>query len=89
MKYLREVLKTAALTAKREDYAEVNTLPNDYDFFKYQDLVNKNLNDIASHVVIDDYINKKGMDYRFEEDPSPIDELRDRKCDNITVGRIK
>ncbi|KEI00136.1 hypothetical protein [Clostridium botulinum] len=87
--YLREILKTVRLTAKREDYTEVNTLPNDYDFFKYQNLVNKNINAVSSHVVIDDYINKKEMDYRFEESPNPIDELRDRKCDNTTVGRIK
>ena len=42
-----------------------------------------------SHIVIDEYINKFGADYRFETSPNPLKELRDRKCDNTEVGRIK
>lgn len=87
--YLREILKTAKLTAKREDYEEISKLPDDFDFFKYQNIVNRNVEDVTSHDVIDKYIKEKGMDYRFEEAPNPIEELRDRKLDNITVGRVK
>lgn len=87
--YLREILKTAKLTAKREDYEEISKLPDDFDFFKYQNIVNRNVEDVTSHDVIDKYIKEKGMDYRFEEVPNPIEELRDRKLDNITVGRVK
>lgn len=87
--YLREVLKTAKLTAQREGYNEVTNLPNNADFFNYQDKVNKDILNVTSHVVIDNYIHKKGMDYRFEESPNPIEELRSRTHDNITVGRVK
>ncbi|NEZ47496.1 hypothetical protein FDF74_09860 [Clostridium niameyense] len=88
--YIRDILtRTVNLTAKREDYAEVSSLPQDYDFFKYQDIVNKNITNVASHVVIGDHIRQYGTDYRFEESVNPIEELRDRHCDNITVGRVK
>ncbi|GAA0780175.1 hypothetical protein [Hathewaya limosa] len=87
--YLRKVLKTAKLTADKEDYTDVAKLSDNADFFKYQNIVNKNVDDVASHVVIDNYIKQKGEDYRFEESPNPIDELRDRTCDNTTVGRVK
>ena len=41
----------------------------------------------ASHVVIEKFISKYGMDYRYETDKNPIKELADRKTDNTTVGR--
>ena len=87
--YLREILKTARLTAKREGYEEVSALSKDFDFFRYQNMVNKNVKEVTSHNVIDKYIKEKGMDYRFEEGPNPIEELRDRKSDNTTVGRVQ
>ena len=55
-------------------------------------LNNKHINgdiekDVASHIVINKHIEKFKKDYRFEVDKNPIEELQDRKEDNITVGR--
>ena len=53
----------------------------------YQDVVNNNVNQVPSHMVINEYIRKHGCDYRFEVDENPIKLLRDRRCDNTCVGR--
>ena len=60
----------------------------DNDFFRYQAAVNRELNEVASHVVIEDRIGEAGQDYRFETAPNPIEELRDRRHDNTDVGRV-
>ncbi len=86
--YIRSVIKnTVRNTAVMEDYAPVCKLPKDYQFFKYNDTVLGNVEKVASHKVIEEYIAKNGTDYRFEEKPHPTPELRNRKCDNTTVGR--
>ena len=87
--YIRKVLaKTVYNTADREWYTDVSTLSKDADFFKYQKKVNgKNDNDVISHRFIQNYMDKKGSDYRYEIKLNPIAELRDRTCDNSTVGR--
>lgn len=88
IEYVRDVLKnTASFTGVRESYAPVCDLPKDFDFFKYQKIVNKDVCDVPSHIVIDNYICKKGMDYRFEVAPNPLCELQNRLCDNVCVGR--
>lgn len=86
--YVREVLaKTIKNTAMLEDYAKVADLPEDYEFFKYNNLVNKMPTIVASHNVISNYISEFGTDYRFEISPHPVKELRDRKSDNTTISR--
>ncbi|NCA67677.1 MAG: hypothetical protein EOM87_06415 [Clostridia bacterium] len=86
--YVRQVLKnTTNITSMREDYAKVKDLPETFDFFRYQNIVNKNTKDVPSHAVIDKYIKKKGKDYRFEESPHPVKNLRDGTADNTDVGR--
>lgn len=86
--YVRNVLKnTVQVTSKREDYVDVCTLPGNSDFFIYQSIVNKNINDVMSHKVIEDYICRYGQDYRFETAPNPIPELQNRREDNTQVGR--
>ncbi|MDD4316701.1 MAG: hypothetical protein PHC84_06045 [Clostridia bacterium] len=86
--YVRNVLRnTVFLTGKKEGYENVAKLPKNYEFFKYQNLINGNVNDVASHVVIENYIAKTGHDYRYEEKPHPVMELRDRIADNTDVGR--
>lgn len=88
--YVRKVLEeTVRLTAQREDYAEVDNVPDDADFFKYQNTVNKDVEAVASHDVIEKYISKKGQDYRFQVAEHPITELKDRTYDNTKVGRVK
>ena len=86
--YVRTVLEnTVQNTAQREIYVSVCTLPENADFFIYQNIVNENPQDEMGHRVIEDYIEKKGRDYRFEIAENPIPELRDRTNDNIAVGR--
>ena len=86
--YVRQVLaKTIKNTALLEDYAKVSDVPEDYEFFKYNNLVNKMPTYVASHNVIANYISKFGTDYRFEISPHPVKELRDRKSDNTTISR--
>ena len=86
--YIRKVLKqTVCNTANLEDYTKVSSLPPDAKFFKYNSTVNKPELEVASHLVIEKHIKRFGEDYRFESVANPIPLLRDRKNDNITVGR--
>lgn len=88
--YVRQVIKnTVNITAMREDYAKVKDLPDTFDFFKYQKIVNKSPNNVATHKVIDDYIKMNGRDYRYEESPHPVNDLKDGTSDNTDVGRSK
>ena len=88
--YVRSILKnTVTLTATMEDYVTVNALNNDSKFFFFQNVVNKEIESVPSHMVIDRYIKEFGKDYRFEDTKSPVPELQDRKRDNTTLGRVK
>lgn len=88
VEYVREVLKcTVDYTAKKENYVPVQNLEPTAEFFKYQCMVNDNTECVPSHNVIEKYINYHSRDYRFEIAQNPIIELRDRKSDNVTVGR--
>ena len=87
--HVRQVLKdTVQLTASRESYAPVEKMKHGTDFFRYQDMVNKNPDHVASHTVIDRRIRMYGQDHRFQLDEHPIPTLRDRTQDNISVGRV-
>lgn len=86
--YIREVLgNTVTVTAQGEDYVEVADLASDANFFRYQSEVNVKDSDVASHGVIHKYIADNGKDYRYQTAEHPVEELRDRKHDNTTVGR--
>lgn len=88
IEHVRAVLAdTVALTACRESYSPVARLEPDADFFRYQEMVNRDLGSVESHAVIDRRIERFGEDYRFEVAPNPRPELRDRKQDNVTLGR--
>lgn len=88
IEYVRQVLQnTVNITAKGEDYVEVSTLSPDAKFFEYQHQVNVKDTEVASHNVISKYIADNRKDYRFETAEHPIEELRDRRHDNTTVGR--
>lgn len=87
-RYVRSTLKnTVTNTSILEDYTLVSELPENYEFFKYNDKVNGNIGNVASHRVIEKYISEFGKDYRFEEQPHPVPELRDRTRDNTEIGR--
>ena len=87
--YVRQVLSDSVnLTAKGEDYVEVSSLSPDAKFYEYQHQVNGGkVSEVASHGVIAKYIADNRKDYRYETAEHPIEELRDRKHDNTTVGR--
>ena len=87
--YIRDVLAgTVRNTALREDpQFPVNRMPRNADFFKYQETVNHDVRQVASHCVIDATICAKGCDYRYEDCPNPVEALRCRTRDNTEVGR--
>jgi len=86
--YVRKILgDTVQFTTNREDYVKVKDLPSDADFFAYQRLINPNVTIVPSHDVIEQFINRYGMDYRFQKDVNPVPELRNRREDNTSVGR--
>lgn len=86
--YLRNILEaTVHLTSIKDDYPKVSTVPKDADFFKFQNILNHDVNQVPSHRVINDYISQKGKDYRYEDKENPIEALRDRTSDNTSVGR--
>ena len=84
--YIREVLLTVGLTSVKEEYVDVSELPDNARFFKHLKDVNGDPNYVASHMVIEAYIDKYGKDYRYEDRAHPIKALQNRKKDNITVG---
>jgi len=84
--YIREVLKTAGVTSVKEKYVDVDELPDNHRFFTHLKTINCDKDCVASHVVIDNYIEKYGKDYRYEEKAHPVKGLQNRKKDNITIG---
>lgn len=88
IEYVRNILaNTVNNTAEREEYIDVSLLPKEADFFKFQNKINKNVKDVPSHKVIENYIQKNGEDYRFEIKENPVSELQERAKDNTTLGR--
>ncbi|MDR3317884.1 MAG: hypothetical protein LBS99_00410 [Clostridiales bacterium] len=88
--YVRNVLKTVKLASNREDYTDISKLPDNHDFFTYQDkLIGGSVQNVASHTVIDEYIGDNGKDYRFEEARHPMPELADRRKDNTQIARTR
>ena len=88
--YVRDVLaNTVYQTSILDNYVEVDKVPDSSKFFFFQNALNCNVASVPSHEVIERYIRQKGMDYRFEVKEHPIQELRNRTCDNTAVGREK
>jgi hypothetical protein len=86
--YLRNILGSQIqLSAHMESYTPVGKLPADYEFFRYQDKVNHDVNAVASHTVITDHQARFQVDYRAEVKPNPVKELGDRRTDNTTIAR--
>ena len=90
IEYVRKILKsTVTNTAQREGYVDINDLEDTANFFKYQNKMQKKVEENASHKVIVEHQNHFGEDYRFETKPNPVKELQNRKEDNVTLGRVK
>lgn len=88
IEYVRNILcNTSSYTAMRESYIPVCEAPKDFDFFTYQNIVNKDVCTVPSHIVINKYLKCNECDFRFEVAPNPVEALRNRKCDNVCVGR--
>ena len=88
IEYVRNILgSTVQFTSNRENYVRLETLPTDADFFRFQNVINPTPQIVPSHNVIDEFIRKRGADYRFQVAPSPVPELRNRHMDNTSVGR--
>ncbi|MEM5768943.1 MAG: hypothetical protein AAGU32_11750, partial [Bacillota bacterium] len=86
--YVRQILgQQILLTANREQYTPVPELPRDHEFFFFQNLVNHDVNTVASHNVIAQHQQKYNVDYRAEAQTSPVQELTDRTVDNTTIAR--
>ena len=86
--YVRKILgETVQYTSNRENYVRVKSLPEDADFFRFQAITNSTPQIVPSHNVIENFICRRGADYRFQCSPSPVPELRNRRQDNISVGR--
>lgn len=86
--YVRKVLeRTILLTGDRQKYIDVMRLKPNADFFLYQNEIIKDEEKIPSHIVINKAIKKFGKDYRYEDKPNPVAELKNRKIDNTTIGR--
>ena len=85
-KYIRDVLQSVGITSVKEEYVDVDKLPDDSRFFEHLKTTNGDANFVASHMVIQNYINKYGKDYRYEDKSHPIKALQNRKKDNITAG---
>lgn len=87
-KYIREILLSVGLTSEKENYINVDELPETARFFKHLQTTNGNPCEVASHIVINNYIERFGKDYRFEEKGHTIKSLQNRKKDNIVVGAV-
>ena len=88
--YVRKVLENQIeLSAKETEFVDVHDLDKNSDFAKYQEIVNKDVNNVTSHTVIRDFQKENGEDYRYEDKESPVKALRDRENDNYKLGRIE
>ncbi len=88
VEYVRKILNdTVQYTSLKEDYVKIKSLPDDSDFFRFQNIVNPTVDIVPSHNVIENIIRRRGADYRFQLAPNPIPELRNRRVDNTDVGR--
>ena len=83
VEYVRKILgETVQYTTMGKKYVKIKDLPKDADFFRFQEITNPTTQIVPSHCVIDGFIRRRGMDYRYQIAPNPIPELRNRKKDN-------
>ena len=86
--YVRKILgETVQYTTVKNQYKKVKDLPADADFFRFQEITNPTTQIVPSHCVIENFIGRRGADYRYQVAPNPVPELRNRREDNTAVGR--
>lgn len=87
--YVRSIIETTTgNTQSLECIVPLCEMPSNAPFFCYQDILNCNVNCVASHNVINQHIRRKGHDYRYETSPNPLCVLQNRRCDNTSIARI-
>lgn len=87
--YVRSIIETTTgNTQSLECIVPLCEMPSNAPFFCYQDIINNNVNCVASHNVINQHIRCKGHDYRYETAPNPLCVLQNRRCDNTSLARI-
>ena len=88
--YVRDILGSTVqfTTGKDDSYVRVEDLPINDDFFRFQNIIQPNVNMTPSHKVIETYLRRHRTDYRYQVAENPIPALRDRKNDNTSVGRV-
>ena len=87
IEYVRDVLaNTAYDTFCCDDYIDSRSLDKDCNLCKYNKILGRDTKTDPSHLVISNSIKNFGQDYRYETKTNPVDELADRKTDNVTVG---
>ena len=88
--YIRKILgETVNNTSYFEDYISVSKLSDSANFFSYQKKAVKDVNTMPSHVVIEGHINNFKEDYRVQDKEHPVKALRERRQDNVSLGREK
>ncbi len=88
IEYVRDIIgATTGNTQKCEDVVAIFDLPMDADFYQYQNIVNGDVNSVASHRIIEQHIRNMGIDYRYEVGPNPLMPLRNRRMDNTSIAR--
>lgn len=86
--YIRDILgSTIQNTSKLENYVDIKDVPSDDVFYQFQAKLNEPESEVPTHMVICQYQERNGKDYRYEDSESPVEGLRDRKCDNTWLGR--
>lgn len=86
--YVRQVLgQQIMLTSDRENYKSVSELPQNHEFFFFQNRMNHDVNAVASHNVIAQHQQKFNVDYRAEAQTNAVRELTDRTKDNTDIAR--
>jgi rubrerythrin len=88
--YVRKILKEQVeLSEDKERLTNVHELPEKHTFFDYQNRINRDVNAVPSHLVINEHQKEKRQDYRLEQKPNPVKALRDREHDNTDMGRTR
>ena len=88
--YIRKILgETVNNTSYFEDYISVSKLSDSANFFSYQKKTVKDANSMPSHIVIEGHINNFKEDYRVQDKEHPVKALRERRQDNVSLGREK
>ncbi len=85
--YVRQALKEQIMLASNaEGSMPIENLPQNHNYFFYQNRINHDVNAVASHNVIAAHQQKYNTDYRAEEKPNPVKELRNTTADNTQIA---